>query len=78
MLTSEFCFFLTSKTRALRDPQENPAVCRALDARDGSGHRRLQTEAQGAENTLPGRHREDVRRQIAHVPRGLGHFDMHT
>lgn len=55
---------LSSKTGAIWNPQEDLPKRRALDTGDWPGHRRLQTQAQRAEITLPGRHREDVRRQI--------------
>lgn len=59
-----FCSFPTSETWALWDPQEDPPLCRTLDTRDRPGHWRIQTQAQGAQNTLPGRHWEDVRGKI--------------
>lgn len=52
------------KAGALWDPKENPSEPRTLDARDGPGYRRLQTQTQGTKNALSGRYREDVRRQV--------------
>ena len=61
-----FCSPPTSQTGAIWNSQEGPTECWTLDARDGLGHRRIQTETQRAQNTLPRGHWEDVWWKIAH------------
>lgn len=68
-----FCCPPTRQTGAIWDSQEDPSECRTLDTRDRFGHWRFQTEAKGAENTLSGRHRENVRGEIRRI-----HYKKHT
>ncbi len=73
-------------TGALWDPKENLSERRTLDARDGPGYRRLQTQTQGTKNALSGRYREDVRWQVNEArwcgvmgrEGGLGHTIYHN
>lgn len=55
-----FCSLSFRKTGAVWDSQKSAPECRAVDTGDWPGHRRIQIETQGAQNTLPGRHWEDV------------------
>lgn len=64
-LNHHLVFSSLRPARALRDPSQDLPEPRSLDSRDGTSDGRLQAQAQGAENTLPARHRADVRREIA-------------
>lgn len=64
-----FAFFSCSPAGALWDPPQDLSEPRPMDSRDRLGDRCVQAQTQGAENTLPGRHWENVRWEIRNEDR---------
>lgn len=78
-VTTECFLFLCSPARALWDPPQDPAEPRTVDTRDRISDWCIQAQTQGAENSLPGWHRETVWwKMIISRPQTRTIFDSET
>lgn len=71
-------FFCRSPARALRDPSQDLPESRPVDSWDWISDRRVQAQTQAAENTLPGRHWENVRWEMTRTSVALVSFKAQT